>query len=40
MRGDTPIIAMHQAMLEQAGQTDLLAAYQLLSQQIVHRHQA
>ena len=40
MRGDTTIIAMHQAMLEQASQTDLLAAYQLLSQQIVHRHQA
>ena len=38
MRGDTPTIAMHQTMLEQAGQTDLLAAYQLLSQQIGQRH--
>ena len=40
MRGDANIIAMHAQMLKQDQRPDLQAAYHLLSEQILKRHQS
>ena len=39
MRGDQNILNIHQQMLEQSQRQDLANVYNLLSQQILERHQ-